>query len=171
MLAGMLQEYGIRDRKRGPARGSLFVQISRGGQTLRRSLCYGGRRTYEEALASALQWRDEQLRQVEPMKAAEVWDMVRVTNTSGVPGVTFYRPGKQPEGIWQARLHLVHERKLVKTFSVKRHGYEGAFAKAVEARRKMVERFGDEPYLHTEFARRAALAAGHVAQCVSAEKS
>ena len=77
-------------------------------------------------------------------------------------GVTFSRPARQPEGIWQARLHRADQRPVVKTFAVKRHGFDTAFAKAVEARRLMVESIGDELYLRDDYARQVARAAGHV---------
>lgn len=48
----------------------------------------------------------------------------RANNTSGVPGVHFLRPAKQPEGIWQARIRLPDGRKIHRTFEEARQIYQ-----------------------------------------------
>ena len=164
----MSSDYAITLSSNGRGVQCWTVHFSRSGQSYMRRFYFGSRRSSEEARAAAEAWRDQQLRDVAPLKAAEFCNKLRTTNTSGVPGVTFYRPQKMPAGIWQARLHRLHGRPLVKSFSVKRYGHDGAFAKAVEARRHMLEVFGDEPYLRAHPAHEAARAAGHVSPCPAA---
>lgn len=155
-------EYGIVNLPGEPGRGVWAAAVGRRGEVHTKSFRYGGKRSSDEALAAARAWRDQQMRNLTPLKIAEFCEHKRESNTSGVVGVTFSRPARQPEGIWQARLHRADQRPVVKTFAVKRHGFDTAFAKAVEARRLMVESIGDELYLRDDYARQVARAAGHV---------
>jgi hypothetical protein len=72
---------------------------------------------------------------------------VRTNNQSGVPGVQFIQPRRQPQGSWQARLKLPDGKELTRTFSVKRYGYDGAFKRAVKARQDLLKTIEDKPYL------------------------
>lgn len=82
--------------------------------------------------------------------------MVRTNNQSGVPGVQFIQPKSQPHGSWQARLKLPGGKEITRTFSVLKHGYEGAFEQAVEARNELLGLVEDKPYLQHPIAKQFA---------------
>jgi AP2 domain len=104
------------------------------------------------ARRAAVAWRDRMLAQVQPLSVAEFCQHKRSNNTSGVPGVHFLRPGAQPEGIWQARLKLGDGTKLIKSFSVLKHGQHRAFELAIEARQQMLQSVAQRLYLHDPLA-------------------
>jgi hypothetical protein len=108
-------------------------------------LKHGGR---DAALAAAIAWRDERLALTAPMTVLEFAQRQRSNNTSGVPGVTFGRSARQPEGFWQARLTLADGTRWRKTYSVKRFGDVGAFDLAVQARQNMLKAADDRVYVH-----------------------
>lgn len=114
---------------------------------------HGGSRAARRA---AIAWRDEQLAQVQPLRIVEFAALPRSNNTSGVPGVSFLKPARQPEGIWQARLKLGGGRTRTASFSVRLHGYEGALALAVKARQAMLASGDDRAFIHAPTAKRAA---------------
>jgi hypothetical protein len=78
---------------------------------------------------------------------------VRSNNTSGVPGVTFLRPAKQPQGLWQAKIS-VGERRLCRQFSVRKLGAAEAFARAVAARSEFLASIPEKPYVTDPIAKR-----------------
>jgi hypothetical protein len=60
---------------------------------------YGGS---TKARQVAISSRDEMLAKTPAMTLVELSQKVRSNNTSGVPGATFHKTARQPEGIWQA---------------------------------------------------------------------
>jgi hypothetical protein len=108
----------------------------------------------KKALAAAIEWRDDRLAKTRALGKREFHQLVRSNNQNGVPGVQFIRPGNQPQGSWQARLKLPGGKELTRTFSVKRYGYEGAFKRAVRARKDLLETIEDKPYLTHPTAKR-----------------
>ena len=56
------------------------------------------------ARRAAIAWRDEKLAEIKALSILEFCELKRGNNTSGVTGVHFLTPARQPEGIWQARL-------------------------------------------------------------------
>lgn len=129
----------------------------------RGALCY--KRFYDQkhggeknALAVAIAWRDQQLAQTDIFTWREFHEQKRSNNTSGVPGVHFLRTTTQPNGIWQAKIKPTNGKMMTKTFSVLKFGNEEAFARAVTARREMLARLEDEPYLYHPTAKKFAVA-------------
>lgn len=155
-IAVMSKDYAISLGRSSKGHPMWVVSFSRQGVLHTRKFSFGQKRTRQQARAAAEAWRDAQLRRVQPMTIIEFAALDRANNTSGVPGVSFYRPKRQPLGIWQARLILGDGTRMIKSFSVKRLGYEGALAQAVAARRKMEEAANDRPFLHDALALRCA---------------
>lgn len=155
-IAVMSKDYAIRLGRSCKGHPLWVVRFSRQGVCYTRTFSFGEKRTRQQARAAAEAWRDAQLRCVRPMTIIEFAALDRANNTSGVPGVSFYRPKRQPLGIWQARLILGDGTRMVKSFSVKRLGYESALAQAVAARRKMEEAASDRPFLRDALALRCA---------------
>ncbi|MBE7416710.1 MAG: hypothetical protein HS128_02995 [Ideonella sp.] len=116
---------------------------------------YGGRLAARRA---AIAWRDRRLAKVKALGIVEFADLHRSNNTSGVPGVTFSTPPRQPEGIWQARLKLAGGKTATKSFSVRLHGERRAFELAVRARQQMLADAQDRPFVHHPVARAVAAA-------------
>lgn len=123
--------------------------------------CY--RRFYESkhggsraARAAAIVWRDRKLAEIKALGIVQFAALTRSNNTSGVPGVTFTRSVRQPEGIWQARLKLAGGKTATRSFSVRKHGAHKAFELAVIARRQFLASADDRPFVHDPLAKRAA---------------
>jgi hypothetical protein len=108
------------------------------------------------AKRAPIAWRDQELEKTKALGIVEFADLQRRNNTSGVPGVVFLTPARQPEGIWQALLRLADGETVTKSFSVRRHGERRAFALAVAARRKMLADARDRPFLHDPMAKKVA---------------
>ena len=111
-----------------------------------------------KAKKAAIAWRDEQLASIPALSVVEFCQHQRSNNTSGVPGVHFLKSESQPEGIWQAKLKL-DGRARHRSFSVRRYGYEAAFAKAVAARQELLASAEDRLYLYDSLAKRKAMPA------------
>lgn len=136
------------------------VAFSRAGKRYSRRFYdpkYGGSQAAKRA---AMAWRDKQLAEVKPLGIVEFAQIPRSNNTSGVPGVSFSRPARQPEGIWQARLKLDGGRTRTASFSVRQHGERGAYQLALEARRRMLSEAENRAFLHDGLAKRAAAPRG-----------
>lgn len=114
---------------------------------------YGGSAAAKRA---AVAWRDEQLAKVKPMGIVEFAQLRRANNSSGMAGVTFSRPTRQPEGIWQARLKVNGTKARTASFSVRLHGERQAHALAVAARHRMLAETEDRAFVHDVVARRVA---------------
>ena len=114
---------------------------------------YGGSK---KALAAALAWRDRELTRTKALTFREFHEQRRSNNTSGVPGVHFLKTRRQPRGAWQAKIKLPVGRKITKSFSVRKFGNRGAFARAIATRRKMLAMVGDRLYLYNRIAKKFA---------------
>ncbi|XVJ70977.1 MAG: AP2 domain-containing protein [Rhizobacter sp.] len=128
------------------------VNFSRNGTMYSKRFCEPMYGCSKGARQAAIAWRDQMLAQIKPMTVIEFSQKVRSNNTSGVPGVTFDKTTRQPEGIWQAGLTLSSGKRLRKSFSVLMHGERRAFELAVQARQVMLDDAQDRPYLHAPFA-------------------
>jgi hypothetical protein len=127
---------------------------------------YGGSKKARQA---AIAWRDEMLVRIKPMTVVDFSQKIRSNNTSGVPGVTFHKTARQPEGIWQAGLTLSGGKRLRKSFSVLLHGERNAYELAVQARRAMLDDAQDSIYLYSNVALKAAQASKAIKPPVKAE--
>lgn len=134
--------WSVNFRRRGQPHFKSFYDLQSGGS--------------RRALAAAIAWRDSQLAKTKVLSKREFHELVRTNNQSGVPGVQFIQPKTQPHGSWQARLKLPGGKEMTRTFSVLKHGYEGAFEQAVEARNELLELVEDKPYLQHPTAKRFA---------------
>lgn len=144
--------YAIRRLQVGRGVWCWAVSFSRQGKRYERrfhELKYGGTK---RALQVAVAWRDDKLAQAKALQVHEFCQLKRSNNTSGIPGVHFLTPARQPEGIWQAKLKLSDGLQMTKSFSVSKYGEQKAFRMAVKARREMLRRVGDRPYLHDPLA-------------------
>ena len=110
----------------------------------------------EAARAAAVAWRDERLLAVKALGILGFCQKKRSNNRSGEPGVHFLVSPAQPEGIWQAKLKLADGTRVTRTFSVRKHGHQGAYDMAVAARREMLKQARDRPYVHDALARQLA---------------
>lgn len=102
----------------------------------------------KKSKAAAIAWRDRALAQAKVLTYREFHQQRRSNNTSGVPGVHFLMPARQPLGIWQARIKLADGRKITRTFSVLKFGERQAYKYAVAARGEMLAQLDDRPYLY-----------------------
>lgn len=152
----MESDYAISLGRSKQGREYWTVGFSRRGVPHVKRFYFGAKRSSEQARALAEAWREARLREAEPMTIAEFAALQRSNNTSGEPGVTFHVGVRGPLGFWQARLILGDGWRMVKSFSVQRHGYGGAFQKAVEARRRMLATVADRPLLYDPTAKRLA---------------
>jgi hypothetical protein len=143
------------------------VTFSRAGKPYSRSFydpTYGGSRGAKKA---AVAWRDEQLARIKAMGILDFCQLERRNNTSGTAGVSFYKPSRQPDGVWQARLKLDGGPTRTKSFSVRMHGYEEAHKLAVAARRQMLTEANDRAFVRAS----KALVAEHRNTRASANES
>ncbi len=148
--------YAIKHQKATSGTWYWVVNFSRAGVRYSKRFyepMHGGSKKARQA---AIAWRDQMLAQIQPMTVIEFSQKVRSNNTSGVPGVTFHKTTRQPEGIWQAGLTLGSGRRLRRSFSILLHGEQRAFELAVHARQAMLEQTKDKPYLHSPVALQAA---------------
>ncbi|MCZ2173282.1 MAG: hypothetical protein LC110_01975 [Burkholderiales bacterium] len=125
--------WSVHFRRSGKSHYKSFYDLKMGGS--------------KKALAAAIRWRDDRLAKTRALGKREFHQLVRANNQSGVPGVQFIHPRKQPLGSWQARLKLPDGKEVTRTFAVKRYGHDEAFRLAVKARRELLETIEDKPYL------------------------
>ena len=130
-------------RRRGKRYEKRFYDLSLGGSAA--------------AKAAAVAWRDAQLETIDALSMRDFHAQVRSNNTSGVPGVHFIKTAQQPLGVWQAKIKLPDGRKVHKSFSVRRCGYDEAYALAVKARAELLQLIDDSPYLNHRVAKRKAV--------------
>ena len=129
-------------RRRGQLHDKRFYDLSLGGSAA--------------AKAAAIAWRDAQLEQIETLSMREFHAQVRSNNTSGVPGVHFIKTFQQPMGVWQAKIKLPDGHKVHKSFSVRRCGYDEAYALAVNARKELLQLIEARAYVKHPVAKRKA---------------
>ena len=148
--------YAIRRHRAAIKAWSWRVRFSRRGIMYSKSfydLACGGSKA---AKAQAIAWRDQQLAKLEVLTLVEFHQQKRSNNLSGVPGVHFHKPRRQPLGFWQAKIRLHDGKSVTKSFSVRRHGYEAAFDLAVAARIDLLERVENRLFLRHPVAKRLA---------------
>jgi hypothetical protein len=148
--------YGIAYQKRRNGQMCVIANVKRRGRTYLRRFAvekYGG---FEGALAAAIQWRDKCLAEKRVCTLREFHSTRRSNNTSGVPGVSYLKSEKQPLGMWQAKISLRDGRRFCRQFSVRKFGYEEAFARAVAARSEFLAFVADQPYVLDPTAERMA---------------
>ncbi|MCW5596564.1 MAG: AP2 domain-containing protein [Rhodocyclaceae bacterium] len=121
--------WSVNFRRRGKPHYKSFYDLQLGGS--------------KKALAAAVEWRDSKLTKTHALSKREFHQLVRTNNQSGVAGVQFICPSRQPLGSWQARLKLPDGKELTRTFAVKRYGYDEAFRLAVDARQELLETIED----------------------------
>ena len=142
-----VRQYGVIYQKQAGRSEGFIVSIRRRGRTLTRRFAsskYGG---LPAALEAAIAWRDACLAETPVFTLREFHARVRSNNTSGVPGVTFLRPSKQPEGLWQAKISPGDGRRLCRQFSVRKFGPAEAFARAVAARSEFLASIPEKAYV------------------------
>lgn len=147
--------YAIYHRQTGIGTWFWSVTFRRAGKEYRRNfpdIKHGGSAMAHEA---AKAWREKQLATVAALTIVEFCKHQRSNNTSGVPGVHFLRPGRQPLGVWQARIKLEGKSRH-KSFSVLKHGYQRGFEMAVAAREDLLGEADDRLYLKSRTAKRLA---------------
>ena len=148
--------YAIRRMKRAVNAWCWAVDFTRRGRLYSKQFHDQKHGGSEKALAAAIAWCDRALVRARILTHREFCQQKRSNNTSGVPGVHFLRPARQPQGIWQARIKLPDGRKKHKTFSVRRSGYQKSFERAIDARTEMLLMVEDRPYLSHPTAKRFA---------------
>ena len=146
--------YGITHEKRG-RRVWWIVNFTRRGRAYYRRFSATKYGSSKAALRAAIAWRNKSLTDKAVFTLREFHQQKRSNNTSGVPGVTFLQPKKQPLGSWQAKISLAGRLRLCRQFSVRKFGYAEAFARAVAARSEFLDRVDDRPYLTNRTAVRA----------------
>jgi hypothetical protein len=99
--------------------------------------------TSDKALQAAMAFRDDVLAQLKLLSMAEYCTIVKSHNTSGIPGVR-----RTKEGAWRMRIKLPDGREVGRLFSVSRHGEQGAFELAVQARAQALASVQDYPVHH-----------------------
>lgn len=153
----MRRDYGIRRMQAESGAEYWHVGCSRKRVRHEKSFYFLKHGGCEPAYLAAIAWRDARLRELAPLTVLQFAEIRRTNNSSGVPGVSFLTPRRQPAGIWQARLKVGDARPKVKSFSVLRLGHEEAFRQAVAARRTMLAATHDRPFLHEPMAVKVAL--------------
>jgi hypothetical protein len=103
---------------------------------------------------AAIAWRNKLVREKPVFTLREFHDLVRSNNTSGVPGVTFMRPARQQDGVWQAKLSRADGRRLCRMYSVRKFGFEEAFTLAFSARLEFLASLPEQSYLVHPIAKR-----------------
>ena len=148
-LAGdpRIKRYGVIYQKQSGRSECFIVSIRRRGRTYTRRFASSKHGGLAAALEAAIAWRNTCLAETPVFTLREFHARVRSNNTSGVPGVTFLRPSKQPEGLWQAKISVADGRRLCRQFSVRKFGPAEAFARAVAARSEFLACVPDKPYV------------------------
>ena len=152
--------YAIHHRQHENGTWYWSVHFVRAGKSYNRRFYepkFGGSPNAKKA---AVAWRDDQLAKAKPLTMMEFCQRPRCNNTSGMTGVHFLRPARQPEGIWQAKLKIGGGKCQSLSFSVLAHSHDAGNAMAMAARQEMLAGVNDRPYLYDAVARRLAPAGG-----------
>lgn len=118
---------------------SWRVTLSRGQQRFLRGFAFSRYGGEAAALLCAQAYRDEIVRQHPPMERREVAQKLRMTNKSGVSGVTFRSNAKGEIVSWHAITRVSPDRLLTKSFGVGRYGAAQAECLAIAEREKQLE--------------------------------
>jgi hypothetical protein len=139
--------YAISDIKDRRGNRVYVVGIKRQGLTLSKRFAVSVYGDDQTALQEAQHWRDRVLALLPPTTYRQLRTMVRRNNTSGVPGVNRIVKASGA-AFWVAACEL-ENRKKSKSFSVKKHGEEGARQLAMDARQSMLESVPNKMWLAT----------------------
>lgn len=121
---------------------SWFVTVQRRGRVYRRQFAdtvYGGKR---KALGVAESYRDRLIAHLRPLTRREICRIKKKNNRSGVSGVTRIDAMETDRGrprrrqYWLAQWPIGSGKAKQRRFSVTRYGEQGAFQRAVQARRE-----------------------------------
>jgi hypothetical protein len=159
-----IRQYAIIYQKQ-PGRSDCFiVSVRRRGRTYTRRFALSKHGGSAAALMAAIAWRNKLVGEEPVFTLREFHDLVRSNNTSGIPGVTFIRPSKQQDGVWQAKLSRADGHRLCRMYSVRKFGFEEAFALAAAARLEFIASLPEQSYLVHPIAKRLSPKPGrHVA--------
>lgn len=154
--------YGIYRRKgRVPERhsGSWHVNIQRAGITYSRTFSDSRFGSSEDALKEARLYRDQLLKDVQPLLRKVKAQIVKSNCRSGIPGVVLedrfvrHKSGTYRVTAWKAQIQLAPRKYKQRAFSVKKYGEQLAFELAVQARQRLLEEL-DGYVLHTPASKR-----------------
>jgi len=121
---------------------SWFVTVQRRGRVYHRHFAdnvYGGKR---KALAVAERYRNWLIARLRPMTRREICRIKKKNNRSGISGVTRIDAMETGRGrprhrqYWLAQWPIGSGKAKTRKFSITRYGEQGAFQRAVQARRK-----------------------------------
>jgi MOSC domain-containing protein YiiM len=94
----------------------------------------------DSTLIAAQAWRDETMQSVPTLTRRDISQLVKPTNTSGVPGVYYRKVGYLKAGkrvyhhVWQAQTPEGVTPYRSRSFGINRYGHDKAFELAVQAR-------------------------------------
>lgn len=114
------------------------VTLSRGGQRFLRGFAFSRYGGEAAALACAQAYRDEIVRNHLPPERSELAQKLRLTNKSGVSGVTFRLNARGEIMSWHAITRVSANRLLTKSFGVGRYGAAQAECLAIAERQKQL---------------------------------
>lgn len=161
---GEASSYAIRELRTAGGARCWVVAFSRDSRLHEKRFYWRKLGGPQAAWAAAVAWRDAALAETRPLSLAAFCAKTRSNNASGVPGVYFLQPARQPMGIWQAKLRLGDGTSLCESFSVRKHGHDEALAMAVEARQAMLRVAGGTAFVHDPVAKSFA-AGAHSTEC------
>ena len=159
------KRYGVVYQKQSGRSECFIVSVRRRGRTYTRRFASSKHGGLAAALEAAITWRNACLTETPVFTLREFHARVRSNNTSGIPGVTFLRPSKQPEGLWQAKISLGDGRRFCRQFSVRKFGAAEAFARAVAARSEFLALIPEKAYVMNPTAKRLSTRATGATQC------
>ena len=162
-----IKRYGLVYQKQAGRSECFIVSFRRRGRTYTRRFASSKHGSLAAALEAAITWRNACLAETPVFTLREFHTRVRSNNTSGIPGVTFLRPPKQPEGLWQAKISLGDGRRLCRQFSVRKFGTAEAFARAVAARSEFLASVPEKPYVVNPIAKRLSSVATGATECLA----
>lgn len=126
-----------------------LVTIQRRGVIFRRQFSDGVLGGKAKSLAAAKAYRDEIVAKHPPLSRREHAEILKKNNKSGVVGVCRYcasdtgqRTSAERRWFWVASWVLPDGRAKRVKFSVQKYGEEGAFKRAVKARRGAIKQMG-----------------------------
>ena len=149
-----IKRYGLIYQRQSGRSECFIVSIRRRGLTYTRRFASSKHGGLAAALEAAITWRNAYLAGTPVFTLREFHARVRSNNTSGVPGVTFLRRPKQPEGLWQAKICLGDGRRFCRQFSVRKFGPAEAYARAVAARSEFLASIPEKAYVMNPIAKR-----------------
>lgn len=149
-----LSRYGIIYQRQPGRSDGFIVSIRRRGRTYTRRFAFSKHGGSAAALMAAIAWRNKLVGEKPVFTLREFHDLVHSNNTSGVPGVTFMRPARQPDGVWLAKLSRADGHRLCRMYSVRKFGFNEAFTLAVSARLEFIASLPEQSYLVHPIAKR-----------------